>query len=159
MELTDAERYEFFETGVLGERVPLVVRDVVLSGACNPCGFTWDRDSVITFPRGNYTLSFQGPVRQNHFMAAFESARHVTVILPEGLDVRNPALGMISAGGVVTARDDGGVSVTWNATRVAEVRFYDRGREDLLYIFANFWVIIAIVLLVPFLLTWKKPGK
>ncbi|HNS82813.1 MAG TPA: DUF5803 family protein [Methanolinea sp.] len=156
LDLVDAERFEFHEIGMLGERIPLQVSDVALSGDCNPCEFEQSGNAAITFQRGNYTLFFQGPVRDNHFVATFESPRRVSVLLPPGLDVRNPALGMISQGGIVTDSGVEGIIVTWNSTRTAEVRFYDEGRENLLYIFANFWIIIAVVLLVPFLLTWKR---
>jgi hypothetical protein len=156
IDLQEVDRYEFYETGMLGERIPLKVSGVSLSGDCDPCGFTWSGNSAITFPRGNYSLSFQGPVRENHFLATFETPRRVSISLPPGLDLRNPALAMISPGGEVLAGDGQGVMVNWNATRTAEIRFYDEGRENLLYIFANFWIIIAVVLLVPFLLTWRK---
>ncbi len=48
------------------------------------------------------------------------------------------------------------VIVKWNSTRVVDIRYYDKAREDLLYLFANFWIIIAIVMLLPFLLTRKR---
>ena len=156
LDVQEAERHDFYETGLLGERIPIKVNDVALSGECNPCEFAWSGNSAITFPRGNYSLSFSGPVRENHFLTTFETPRKVSISLPPGLDVRNPALGMITPGGVVISGDDREITVTWNDTRTAEIRFYDEGRENLLYIFANFWIIIAAVLLVPFLLTWKK---
>jgi hypothetical protein len=156
LDLADAEGFEFYETGMLGERIPLRVSDVMLSGDCDPCPFEWIGNTAITFERGNYSLSYRGPVRDNHFHATFESPRQVNVSLPPGLDVRNPALGMISQGGTVADSSGGGIDVTWNSTRTAEIRFYDEGRENLLYIFANFWIIIAVVMLVPFLLSMRK---
>ena len=39
--------------------------------------------------------------------------------------------------------------------RTFEIRFYDPWREKLLYLFGNFWIIIAIALLLPFLLIMK----
>ena len=152
----DADRFEFYETGMLGERSPLRASEVMLSGDCDPCQFEWSGNTAIIFERGNYSLSFQGPVRDNHFHATFEAPRQVSVFLPPGLDVRNPALGMISQGGVVLDSPEGGITVAWNSTRTAEIRFYDEGRENLLYIFANFWIIVAVVMLVPFLFSMKK---
>lgn len=156
LDLEDTERFEFYETGMLGERLPLRVSEVMLSGDCDPCPFEWSGNTAIIFERGNYSLSYQGPVRDNHFHATFESPRQISVFLPAGLDVRNPALGMISHGGTVLDSSEGGISVAWNSTRTAEIRFYDEGRENLLYIFANFWIIIAVVMLIPFLLSMKK---
>lgn len=156
IELQESERYEFYEPGLLGDRVPLKVQDVALSGECSPCEFTWSGNSEITFPRGNYTLSFSAPLHENHFMVVFDQPRSVAVSLPQGLDVGNPALGMITPGGIALPSDGNGTTVMWNTTRTAEIRFYDEGRENLLYIFANIWIVIAVVLLLPFLLTWRK---
>lgn len=156
IELVDADSYWFYEPGLIGERVPLKVGGVALSGECSPCGFSWRGDAVIQFPRGNYTLSFQGPVHDHHFVAVFDQPRQVSVVLPPGYDVRNLALGMVSTGAVVSDLPEGGTEISWNATRTAEVRFYEKEREDLLYLFANFWAVIAVVMLVPFLLTWRR---
>lgn len=158
IDLQEQERYDFYEPGFLGDRVPLKVNDVTLSGDCNPCEFAWSGNSAITFARGNYTLSFNAPLHENHFMVVFDEPRNVTISLPHGLDVRNPALGMITPGGLVLPERENGTAITWNHTKTAEIRFYDEGRESLLYIFANFWIIIAVVLLLPFLLTWRKKG-
>lgn len=156
IDLQETEKYEFYEPGILGDRVPLKVQDVALFGQCSPCEFAWSGSSAITFSRGNYSLSFSAPLRENHFMVVFDEPRSVSISLPQGLDVRNPALGMITPGGIVLPGDGNGTTITWNNTRTAELRFYDEGREDLLYIFANFWIIIAVVMLLPFLLTWRK---
>ena len=157
IDLREADRFDFYEAGLFGDRVPLKVQDVALSGDCDPCEFTWNGAFAITFPRGNYTLSYSAPLHENHFLVNFDAPRDVSVSIPAGFDVRNPALGMITPGGLVLPGDQG-VTVTWNGTRTAEVRFYDQGREELLYIFANFWIVIAVVMLVPFLLTWRKRG-
>lgn len=139
--------------------VPLKVRDVTLSGDCSPCTFSWKGENKILFPNGNYTLSFQAPLSDNHFIAVYDRPSRVKVIIPPDFDVRNPALGMVSSGGIITDLPGGATEISWNATRIAEVRFYERGREELLYLFVNFWVIIAIVMLVPFLITRRKNNK
>ncbi|MDH7491552.1 MAG: DUF5803 family protein [Methanolinea sp.] len=156
LDLADATGYEFFEAGILGERVPVKVVDVALTGNCSPCTFSWRGENTILFPKGNYTLTFQGPVRDNHFIAIYDRPHRVTIVLPAGFDVRNPALGMVSSGATVTDLPEGLTDISWNTTRIAEIRFYEKGREDLLYLFANIWIVIAIVMLVPFVLTWRK---
>jgi hypothetical protein len=152
VELQNKDRYQFTETGMLGEMVPIQVTGVSLSGACFPCCFTWQDRSTITFPEGNYTVHFTGPIRENHLVTTYTEPYHVTMILPPGLDVRNRLLGMISPGGEAREARDGSVIVTWNETRSAEVRFYPPDRETLLIWFGQFWIIIAIVLLLPFFL-------
>ncbi|MDI9633745.1 MAG: DUF5803 family protein [Methanolinea sp.] len=159
LDLSDATGYEFSEPGFLGEMVPFRPQNVTLAGDCSPCTFTWKGDSAIRFPRGNYTLSFQGPVRDRDFLAVFDRPRRVSVVLPPGFDARNPALGAVSPGAAVSTLPDGGLSISWNATRVAEVRFYEREREELLFLFAQFWVVVALVMLAPFLLTRGNPPR
>ncbi len=111
---------------------------------------------TITFPKGNYTVRFTGPVRENHFLASFPEPYSVTVTLPPEFDVRNYFIGSISPGAEVREGEDGSVIVTWNATKNAELRFYTEERVTMLTWFGQFWIIIAIVLLLPFLFTWKR---
>lgn len=80
------------------------------------------------------------------------------IILPEGYDVRNPLIGYVGPGANVSAQGNQ-VVIAWNATRAIEVRYYDPERESLLYLFGNFWVIIAVVLLMPFLLTMRRSKR
>jgi len=156
VELSGADRFDFFEIGVLGERVPQKVTGITLSGNCSPCTFTENRNSAIMFPKGNYTIRYTAPLKDYHLQAAFERPYRVNVFIPEGFDVSNPLLAGISPGGVIRKMPDNTTSVQWNRTNSVDLRFYERSRENLLYLFGNFWLIIAVVLLVPFLLTMRK---
>jgi hypothetical protein len=155
-QVQNADRYLFSEAGILGERVPVPATGVTLSGDCRPCTFNWSGPGAITFPRGNYTISYHVPVQENHLSVMFDQPYRVAVTLPDSLEVSNPALGMVSPGAVVTRTADNRTIITWNSTRSMEIRFYDREREDLFYFFANFWILIAVVLLLPFVLTWRR---
>ncbi|MDD1711206.1 MAG: DUF5803 family protein [Methanoregulaceae archaeon] len=158
VEIVDADRYSFSETGFLGERIPVQVSGVSLSGDCprNSCNFSSADRFTITFPKGNYTVHFVGTVRDNHFLATFTDPYTVKVTLPPEFDVRNHFIGSISPGAGVTEGNDGTVVIAWNSTRNAEVRFYTEDRVTLLTLFGQFWIIIAVVLLIPFLFTWKR---
>ena len=46
--------------------------------------------------------------------------------------------------------------IQWNKTLSADLRFYDEDRETLLFFFLQFLGIIAVVMLLPFLLTMRK---
>ena len=151
--------YQFFETGALGERLPVKVSNVSLSGACEPCTFNMSGDSAISYPVGNYTISYQGPIRDSHLITSYDNPYNVTVSLPPGLDVRNPFLGVISQGGMATLVNNTSVEIQWTGVKSMEVRFYDQPRESLLYLFGNFWLIIAFVLLTPYLLSMRKKKK
>jgi len=156
VEVAGADRFEFYELGVLGERIPVKATDIGLSGNCSPCAFNLSGASAISFGKGNYTVSYMAPLREYHLQAVFDEPYRVSVTVPEGFDVRNPLIAGISPGGVIRDGPDNSTTVTWNQTTTIDLRFYDENRETLLYLFGNFWIIIAIVLLVPFFLTMRR---
>ena len=151
--------YQFYETGALGERIPVTVSNISLAGNCEPCTFNASGDSAINYPLGNYTIYYQGPIRDSHLIASYDSPYNVTVSLPEGLDVRNPFLGVISPGGEARLVNNTSVEIQWTGVKSVEVRFYDQPRESLLYLFGNFWLIIAFVLLTPYVLSMRRKKK
>jgi hypothetical protein len=162
IEIENTTRYEFVESGLLGEPSPLTVKDIQLSGNCSTCNSSLTGPSftsnvqVITFERGNYVVSFTSPVRDNHLQASFKSPYNVNITIPQEFDVRNPLLAGISPGANVTRYMDNTTIIRWNKTQSVDLRFYDSGRETLLYFFLQFMGIIAIVMLFPFILTMKK---
>lgn len=157
IQVTGSE-HAFWTPGVMGERVPLQVEDLEVLGPSGPVEYQEASRGVITFPEGNYTVTYQIPVRDNHLVAAFDTPYAVTVTLPEGLDVRNPLIGMISPGGVVSSGPNGTTEITWDQITVAEVRFYTPDREILLTAFGTVWLAVALVLLLPFLLSRRRKG-
>jgi hypothetical protein len=162
IEIENTSRYEFVESGLLGEPSALTVKDIQLSGNCSPCNYSMTGPSftsnvqAMTFEQGNYIVSFTSPIRDNHLQAFFKSPYHVNVTLPQEFDVRNPLLAGISPGANVTRHSDNTTIIQWNKTQSVDLRFYDSGRETLLYFFLQFMGIIAIVMLLPFFLTMKK---
>jgi hypothetical protein len=160
VEITGAERYEFADIGILGENVAINVGNVNLSGNCSPCEFNWSkgwgRPSAITFGHGNYTVSYIAPLKDSTLQADYDNQYNVSVTLPAELDVRNPLLASLSPGANVTRFADNTTLVQWNKIRAFQIRFYDQWHEQLLYLFGNFWIVIAVVLLLPFLLMMKR---
>jgi len=154
--VVDANKFDFFESGVLGERIPQKVGNIGVVGNCSPCQFNTSGTSSITFSKGNYTILYSAPMRDYHLQAAFERPYEVNVTLPEEFDVRNPLLAGMNPGAQIFGNSDNSTIVSWNKTMNFDLRFYDRNRESLLYLFGNFWVVIAIVMLVPFLITMRQ---
>jgi hypothetical protein len=111
---------------------------------------------ALIFEQGNYTVSYVSPLRDNHLQASFKSPYHVNITLPQEFAVQNPLLAGISPGGNVTRFGDNTTMIQWNRTMSVDLRFYDMGREALLYFFLQFMGILAGVMLLPFLLTMKK---
>ena len=157
VQFEDASQYEFTDIGVMGENIPINVADVKLAGSsCSNCSFDWSGSSKITFLRGNYTISYVRQLRDSHIQAIFDRPYHVNVTLPQEFDVRNPLLAGLSFGANVTRFSDNTTIIQWEKVTSIDLRFYDQGREQLLYLFGNFWIVIAIVLLLPYLMTMRK---
>jgi len=153
--VTDSGEYGFWTQGVLGERIPLQVDEISVIGEEGSIEYTRVGSNVVTFPAGNYTINYQGAIRNNYLQVSFGEPYNLTVLLPEGLDVRNPVLGMISSGGVASEEHDGTVSVR-NQTTFVECRFYDPLHEILLSAFGTIWIIAAAIFIVPFFLSGRK---
>jgi len=159
-----ASSYMFADTDLLGENVPITVTNVSLiaeNGTAVDFNWTtqWSAPSAITFPQGNYTVAYVAPLHDNQFQGSFLSPYNVSVTLPGEYDVRNPLLAGLSPGANVTRFSDNSTQVTWNQTQSFNLRFYDQAREDLLYLFAEFMIILAVILLMPFLLMRKPPEE
>lgn len=156
VDVADAVKYDFYEMGMLGERIPQKVSNIEVRGNCSPCQFNMSGVSSVAFARGNYTILYTAPLRDYHLQAAFEHPYSVNVSLPEEFDVRNLLLAGINPGAIIIGELDNSTTVRWNRTMSIDLRFYDKNRETLLYVFGNFWVVIAIVLLLPFVITMKR---
>jgi len=145
----------------MGENVPVEVADVQLTGNCSQCQFNWSRPwgapSRIEFAKGNYTVSYTAPLRDNNLQDVFTRAYYVNVTIPHEFDVRNPLLAGISQGANITRHADNSTTIQWNKTASFNVRFYDPGREEILWFFLQFMGILVLVLVViPYILSMKK---
>jgi hypothetical protein len=151
--------HAFWTPGMMGERVPLQVEDLEVLGSAGPIDYRETRRGVIAFPEGNYTITYRAPVRDNLLVATFDTPYAVTVALPEGVDVRNPLIGMVSAGGVISSGPNGTTEIAWERITVAEVRFYTPDREILLTTFGTIWLAVALVLILPLLISRRRGGE
>ncbi len=86
VDILNADRYEFADVGFLGEDIAINVGNVNLSGNCSPCEFNWSkgwgRPSAITFLRGNYTVSYIAPLKDNTLQVNYDNQYNVSVTLP-----------------------------------------------------------------------------
>ena len=161
IEINDTSRYEFADIGFMGENVPLTVGDVRLTANGTSVAFNqstpWGQPQSITFTKGNYTVSYIAPLRDNHLQGVFEKPYNVNVTIPQEFDVRNPLLAGLSTGANVTRFSDNTTLVQWNRSYTFDLRFYDETREQLLYFFLQFMGILIVVLVViPYVLSMKK---
>ena len=156
-DVNTTDRYEFVQSGVLGERVPLAVTNVSLTQDGVRVNFTEER-GVIRFPSGNYTITYNGVITGNTFQSQLPEPGNLSVILPEHYKVDNPLLTSIQPCGSRINRSANLTEITWEKTRYFDIRFYDANQESLLGIFTQFWLIIAVMLLLPFLFSRGRQG-
>jgi len=161
IDVTDVSRYEFAEIGIMGENVPLQVADVQLTVNGSAYQYNWSRPwgapSSIEFPKGNYTISYLAPLRNNNLQATFTRPYQVNVTLPQEFAVSNPLLAGISQGANITRQTDNTTIVQWNKTAGFNVRFYDPWHEELLWFFLQFMgILVLILVIIPYMLSFKK---
>ncbi|KQC03326.1 MAG: hypothetical protein APR53_01105 [Methanoculleus sp. SDB] len=154
VEVADADTYTFVEQGLLGERIPITVSDVRVFNETGDVAFD-DAVSSITFPKGTYTITYTGPVRDSTLQATFDRPYDIELIIPSPFHVENPLLGMVSPGAEII-EENGTVTVRWEQVRSFESRFYDPGREQALIIFGTFWIALCALFLVPYLLMNRR---
>ena len=158
--INDTERYTFADLGFMGEDVPLNVGAVQLLSGEEPVAFNWSRPwgapSSISFEKGNYTVLFIAPLRDNTLQAAYKKPYNVTVTLPQELKVDNPVLAGLSTGANVTHNADNTTTVQWTKSYGFECRFYTQGQQDILFFFLQFMAILIFVLVVvPYVLSMR----
>lgn len=158
VDVLSAEEYMFFEQGMLGERIPLIVTNISVVNDRGEVIVTDSETTRITFPEGNYTIHYRGIIRDSRLHATFDEPYDVMVHLPPEFDVRNRLLGMISPGGVIQD-ENGTLSIHWNDVLFMECRFYDDVREQALFIFATFWLSLCAIFIVPFLFLRMRDRK
>ncbi len=147
--------YEFSEPGVLGESVSIAASNITVSNAGGPVPFEEKSAGTIAFTQGNYTIGYDAPISDRHFTVVLEDDADVTVVLPDAFGITNPLLGYTGTGATVTATP-AGTTITWEETRVVEVRFYDAFQEQMLVIFGTFWLALVVIFLVPYFLTRRN---
>lgn len=157
VEVPDASEFMFIEQGMLGERVPFEVSGIHVTNESGEV--TYEKTgSQITFPQGDYAIAYQGIIRDKRLHAEFTTPYDILVILPPELDVRNPLLGAVSAGGAVK-EDNGNVTIHWEETQIMECRFYDAVQEQALLIFGTFWLALCAIFIVPYLILWNRDRR
>jgi len=150
--LNNTDRYELIKPGMVGERIPMETKNLTVRNETSPLTLTPDR-GILTFPRGNYSISYEAMVNANTMQFLFTEPANVTVSIPRPFMVTNPLLTSIQPSGSKLEEGNTTTTISWKQVRSVEIRYYDEGQEHLLYLFAQFWLIIAVVLLLPFFLS------
>ncbi|NMB78852.1 MAG: hypothetical protein GYA23_07125 [Methanomicrobiales archaeon] len=160
LQINDTERYTFATMGFMGEDVPQNAGEVNLTKEDMPAAFNWSRpwgaSSSISFPKGNYTISYVAPLKDNNLQAAYTKPYNVSVRIPQNFSVQNPLLAGLSNGANVTKNPDNTTTVQWTKSFGFDLRFYSKSQEDLLFFFLQFMAILIVVLvIIPYVLSMR----
>ncbi|HJJ48508.1 MAG TPA: DUF5803 family protein [Methanocorpusculum sp.] len=103
--------------------------------------------STVSFPKGDYTLSYTQEISDSTVYAKFPVAYSAKVYLPAKFRTGHPVLGTVSAGGVISGSDKEGFGtmVTYANTKTVDVKFYEQGRDMWLYGFLGVWGVVLLI--------------
>lgn len=140
--------YLLVSPGFMGEDVAVEnVFDLTLTAEDGTVVEPENSKGKLTFPDGNYTLTYSLPISGGFVYAKFPTEYDVTVTLPAPYTTGHLILGTVSSGGVITKEEDKTV-VTYNQTKAVSLTFYEDNREPILYAFLAGWlVVLALVYL------------
>jgi len=147
------ERYAITKPGFLGEIIPAEVANVTITSRDDPALIVLytEKRGEYSFKPGNYTISYDAPVIANGISLSFIDAVDITAIFPPGADLSNRMLAtMQPMASSMEIMPNYTTIVTWNNVRHMSVRFSDDRQVQLLWLFAQFLIIIAIFMLLPF---------
>ncbi|MDO5846119.1 MAG: hypothetical protein Q4Q04_04250 [Methanocorpusculum sp.] len=139
--LVNQDTYFLVMPGFLGEDAELTnVQNLTLKDENGTIVETKQTKTKLTFPKGNYTLTYSTKIEGGLVYAKFPEPYNAIVHLPDPYTTGHLILG--SAGsGAVTPMDDGTV-VTFKNTKAISMNFYDKGREPMLYWFIAGWLVV-----------------
>ena len=160
VEIAEQDHYNFYEVGILGERIPVTASNISLLYNGKEAPFEKTREG-ISFQKGNYTLVYDRPVKTNQIQEQYDSPRTSTVIIPSAFRIDNPLLAVISPSSYSIQQFNNTTNVSvvsWKESQFIQVKYYDSKQVQALWAFAQFWIIIAIVLLLPYYLTNSSRG-
>ena len=153
--VNNTDRFDFVQSGMMGERVPLAVTNISLTQNGMNVSYVTEREG-IRFPSGNYSIEFEGKLSGNSFQTLFTEPAFVSVVLPGKFRVDNPLLTSIQPSGANITHNLNQTTINWEKARYLDIRYYDANQENLLSIFGQFWLIIAVMLLLPFILSRNR---
>ena len=155
----EIERYAITEPGFLGETVAVEVANVTIASLDDPIltvTYT-EKRGEYQFPPGNYSISYDAPVLANGISLSFIDPVDITAIFPPGADLSNRMLATIQPmPSSLEIMPNNSTTAIWSNVRSMSVRFSDEHQVHLLWLFAQFLVIVAVIMLWPFFLAPKE---
>jgi hypothetical protein len=146
--LVNQSTYILSSPGFLGEDTELNAEDITLTAENGTTVNFTKSDTRLTFPAGNYTLTYSAPVSDGTVYARYEVPFNVSVFLPVGFDTGHPILGTVEYGGklaVVQNTDEYSRVVRWTDREIIQMRFFSTSLLIPFYLFLAVWGVVFAV--------------
>ncbi|MDV0441943.1 DUF5803 family protein [Methanorbis furvi] len=155
--LVNQSGYLLMSPGFIGEGGELKANNVTLTAENGTVVNTTKKNSMeLTFPEGNYTLTYDAPIDGNLIYAQYLVPFNTTVLLPPEFHTNNLILGPVRDGGVTYTGDEAaalleemsvdsanyGTVVVWTESKDVEMRFYPVSYDTFFPIFVVVWLVI-----------------
>ena len=106
-------------------------------------------NGVLTFPKGNYHLTFTAPLETGIFGGTslylkYPAPFDVTVTMPDPYTTGHFVLGKVNDNGVISHNGTETI-VTYTGIEKTKVPYYNKMREPVLYAFAGIWVVVLLI--------------
>ena len=112
-------------------------------------------NGTYTFEKGNYLLTYTAAVDANTIYGKYPAKFDVSVTLPEPYTTGHLILGTVQNNGIITKEGTNTV-ITYAQTNSAQLTYYDKNREWMLYTFLGIWAVFCIIFLSRYLRLRKK---
>ena len=147
------DTYAIIKPGFLGEQEVVEAVNVTITSLDDPSvlvSYTEDR-GIYRFNHGNYTISYEAPVITNEISLSFLSPVDIIAIFPPGADLSSPLLAtMQPMASSLEIQPNNSTVAAWKHVRQMSVRFSDEKQVHLLWMFVQFLIIVAVMMLLPF---------
>ncbi|MCA1915380.1 DUF5803 family protein, partial [Methanospirillum hungatei] len=110
--VNNTDRYELIQPGMVGERIPLETKNLTVRNETDILPLTPDR-GILTFPKGNYSISYEAMVNANTMQFLFTEPANVTVSIPRPFMVTNPLLTSIQPSGSKLEEGNTTTTISW----------------------------------------------
>lgn len=157
-QLVNQDSYLLVMPGFLGEDAELTnVQNLTLTAENGTVIEAVKSKTKLTFPKGNYTLSYSTKIEGGLVYAKFPEEYNAIVYLPNPYTTGHLILGSAGSGVITQMNDD--TIVTFKNTKAISMNFYDKGREPILYWFIAGWFVILVAVLIRHMRIRKQQTK
>lgn len=113
---------------------------------------------TLTFPKGNYTLTYTAPVKDGEIYLKYPAAFDVNITMHDPYTTGHMVLGPVDEKGVIT-KTGSDTTVTYKGIEKISLRIYDKNREYILYGFTGVWILVVLIIFLRYRSLKKRQIK